>query len=137
MTATFTPDQPLLQNHTYVGHIKTIVKDLLGNRLQNEFIWTFSTGLVLSPMVLKTSPENNEVDVDIQKTIEASFSMPMSPGLIDSSFTLMQGMNKVVGVFSYYDTSAFFIPTNPLLPGTPEERFYNRTVIIDIITENK
>jgi hypothetical protein len=42
----------------------------------------------------------------------------MSPGSIDSSFKLMDGLNRVVGVFSYYDTTVYFIPAVPLLHGT-------------------
>ena len=78
----------------------------------------------MAPVVIKTTPQNLELDVDIMNPINASFSMPMNPGSLDSSFTLMQGTNKIVGVFSYYDTTAFFIPSNPLLPGT----LYSATV---------
>ena len=115
--ATFTPVDPLLENHTYVGYVKTIVKDYTGNHLQEEFSWTFSTGSVINPLVISTSPINLESDVPLNKTISASFSLPMNAGSIDSSFTLMQGMDRVVGVFSYYDNTAYFIPSSALLPG--------------------
>lgn len=116
--ASFTPTQPLQQNHTYVGHIKTLVKDFTGNHLQNEYTWTFSTGSILNPVVVKTDPDNLEIGVDINKTISATFNTPMNAGSIDSSFRLMQGSNRVIGVFSYYDTTAYFIPAVPLLSGT-------------------
>jgi len=122
--ASFTPSQPLLQNHTYVGYVKTLVKDHTGNHLQKEFTWTFSTGMVINPMVISTSPVNLEADVATNKTISATFSTPMNPGSIDSSFKLMQGLNKVVGVFSYYDTTAYFIPSTELLPG----KIYTATI---------
>lgn len=117
-TAIFTPDQPLLQNHTYVGHLKTMIKDFTGNHLQNEYTWTFSTGLIINPIVISTSPENLEMDVDVNKTVSATFNMPMDAASLDSSFTLMQGSNRIVGIFSYYDTTAYFIPSVPLSPGT-------------------
>ena len=69
--ASFTPSQPLLQNHTYVGYVKTLVKDHTGNHLQKEFTWTFSTGMVINPMVISTSPVNLEADVATNKTISA------------------------------------------------------------------
>lgn len=115
--ASFTPSQPLLQNHTYVGKVKTLVKDYTGNHLQKEFSWTFSTGVLLNPVVINTNPINLETDVDINKTISATFNMPMNPGSIDSSFRLLQGSNPIVGVFSYYDTTVFFTPSIPLSPG--------------------
>lgn len=116
-TASFTPDQPLLKNHTYVGHIKTSVMDLMGNHLKNEYTWTFSTGEILSPMVTLTEPGNLDEDVALNKTISATFNMPMSPNSIDSSFKLMLGTERIVGVFSYYDTTAYFIPAVPLKSG--------------------
>ncbi|MFM2424831.1 MAG: hypothetical protein RL747_375 [Bacteroidota bacterium] len=116
--AVFTPSQPLMQNHTYVGHVKNTVKDLFGNHLQKEFVWTFSTGSVVNPMVLFTDPQDLAVDVDVSSTISATFSSPMNAGSIDSSFKLMQGSTRIIGVFSYYDTTAYFIPSVPLMSGT-------------------
>ena len=46
-TASFIPDKTLIENHTYVGHVKTSVKDLMGNHLKNEYTWTFSTGQII------------------------------------------------------------------------------------------
>lgn len=43
-TAVFTPFSPLLPNTTYTGRVTTSVKDLLGNALQSDYVWTFSTG---------------------------------------------------------------------------------------------
>lgn len=116
--ATFTPVDPLLENHTYVGYVKTTVKDYTGNHLQEEFSWTFSTGLVIVPIVLRTSPVNLESDVDLNKTLTATFSTPMRAGSVDSSFKLMQGANQVAGIFSYSDSTASFKPSMPLLEGT-------------------
>lgn len=116
-TASFTPDQPLLSNHTYVGHIKVSVRDLQGNHMKSEYIWTFSTGLIISPMVISTNPENLELDVPLNKAVSAIFNMPMNSSSVDSSFKLMQGTERIVGVFSYYDSTAFFIPTLPLKSG--------------------
>src|SRR5665648_1014666 len=43
MTAFFTPATPLAPNTTYTGTIKAGVKDLMGNALQVDHIWSFST----------------------------------------------------------------------------------------------
>ena len=61
--ATFTPSVPLTANTTYTGMVKTSVKDKTGNALQTDYIWTFSTGVVLSPLVVSTDPANNETCV--------------------------------------------------------------------------
>lgn len=116
-TASFIPDKPLLENHTYVGHIKTSVMDLMGNHLKNDYTWTFSTGQIISPMVVFTNPDNLEIDVPINTAVSATFNMPMNASSIDSSFKLMQGVDRVIGVFSYYDSTAFFLPTLPLKSG--------------------
>ena len=49
-TASFTPSGPLAINTTYTGRVTTSVKDLTGNALQTDHIWTFSTGSTLSPV---------------------------------------------------------------------------------------
>ena len=41
--ATFTPSSPLTVNTTYTGTIKSTVKDLKGNSLQENYVWTFTT----------------------------------------------------------------------------------------------
>jgi hypothetical protein len=47
------------------------VKDLTGNALQVEKIWTFSTGLV-TPMVASTDPANNENNVVLNKLVSVT-----------------------------------------------------------------
>jgi len=42
-TASFTPSSPLLPFTVYKGTIKTSVKDLMGNALQKDYVWTFTT----------------------------------------------------------------------------------------------
>ena len=43
-TVIFTPSTPLSLNTTYTTRITTAAKDLLGNALQADHVWTFSTG---------------------------------------------------------------------------------------------
>jgi len=44
-TASFTPSSPLTPNTTYTGRVTSSVKDLMGNALQEDYVWTFSTGI--------------------------------------------------------------------------------------------
>jgi len=116
---TFTPNANLTPNTTYVGKITTYVKDLTGNALQEDFIWSFSTGATLQPIVVSTSPTNNETDVVVNKIVSATFNMPMSASSITaSSFTLKQGTTPVAGSVTYSGNTAFFAPTATLNPNT-------------------
>ena len=57
-TLSFVPSSPLAQNTTYTGTVKSSVKDLKGNALQTNYVWTFSTGVILSLTVVSTDPAN-------------------------------------------------------------------------------
>jgi hypothetical protein len=118
-TASFTPAQELESSMTYTGRVKTSVKDLDGNALQEEYVWSFSTGETISPMVIKTDPENNETGVVVNKIITATFSMPMNPASINTTtFTLNQGANVISGVVTYAGTIATFTPATSLNSNT-------------------
>lgn len=88
-TAVFIPEQLLLGNHTYTGRITTSVKDFMGNALQRDYVWTFSTGLLIAPMVISTDPYPTETGVALNKIISAKFSEPMNISTMnDSNFTV-------------------------------------------------
>lgn len=114
-TALFTPTSPLAENTTYTGRVKTSVKDLKGNALQVDYVWAFTTGLILRPIVISTDPISNATDVVFNKAITATFSMPMNPSTLNpTSFTVKQGLNNIPGTISYSGTTATFTPTLPL-----------------------
>jgi len=124
-TAVFIPDQPLMANHTYTGKISTAVKDFMGNALQRDYIWTFSTGVVLAPMVISTDPYNMETGVRLDKVISATFTVPMNNlTMNDSNFILMQGTNRISGNVTYHDSTLYFVPNSALLPNL----VYNATI---------
>ena len=119
VTATFTPTSPLAVNTTYTGRVTTAVKDMNGNALQTDYVWTFSTGATVSPVVIATDPLNNATGVTLNKTITASFNMAMDPLTINATtFTVKQGSTTVAGVVTYSGTTAYFTPTVPLAPNT-------------------
>jgi hypothetical protein len=49
VTAVFTPTSPLLPNTLYTATITTGARNLAGNTLATNFVWTFTTGNGLSP----------------------------------------------------------------------------------------
>jgi len=117
--ATFIPSSPLKVNTTYKGTVKTTVKDLKGNALQQDYVWTFSTGGTIAPMVISTDPAHLDSGVALNKIITATFNMPMDPLTLDATtYTLYQGTTQIFGAVNYSGTKAFFDPTTDLNPNT-------------------
>lgn len=115
----FNPTNLLLDNTTYTGRVKPIVKDLAGNLLQLEYIWSFSTSATISPMVVYTDPLNLDSNVAYNQVITATFNMPMELSTItDSSFKVFRGLTQITGQVSYAGLIAGFIPNTILEPYT-------------------
>jgi len=117
-TASFTPTGGFLPNTTYIARITTAAKDLYGNHVQTDYVWTFSTGATVVPTVISTNPVNNAINVPLTQKVNATFSLPMDPTTISSaSFILKQGLTPVTGTVSYTGTTATFTPTANLITG--------------------
>ena len=115
-TASFAPTLPLAENTTYTARITTKAKDLMGNFLQIDYVWAFSTGTLLRPVVITTDPFNNAIAVKFDKTISATFNMAMNPSTLNATtFKVNQGANAVAGAITYTGSTVSFVPTNPLL----------------------
>ena len=122
-SATFTPTGRLTTNTLYNGRVTTAVKDVAGNALQTDYIWTFTTGL--NPLVASTDPANLAVDVPLNKIITATFNMSMNPSTLNAStFTVKQGTTTVLGTITYAGTMVTFAPTTPLA----ENKVYTCTI---------
>ena len=114
-TATFTASTKFADNTTFTARITTAVKDLMGNALQADYVWTFSTGTTILPVVIATSPLNNAINVALNKVVTANFSMLIDPLTVSgTTFTLKQGAANVSGVVTYSGTTASFTPDNDL-----------------------
>jgi hypothetical protein len=122
-TALFTPTSRLSTNTLYTGTIKTSVKDVDGNALQTDYVWTFTTGL--NPLVVSTDPANLAIDVALNKVITATFNMSMDPLTLNAStFTVKQGTTAVLGTITYAGTMVSFTPSSPLA----ENKVYTCTI---------
>jgi hypothetical protein len=118
-TASFTPSSVFAPNTTYTATVKSSVKDLNGNALQADYVWTFSTGATLAPTVISNEPLNNATGVALNAMVTATFSVPMDPlTLTSTTFTLTQGATLITGTVSYAGTIASFKPASNLSPGT-------------------
>lgn len=119
VTATFTPSAPLAVNSTFIGRVKTSVKDVQGNALQEEYFWTFSTAATISPIVVTVNPADSSTGVVINQNLSATFNMAMNPATINTNtFTLMQAGNNITGTISYNGNKAGFNPSVDLSPNT-------------------
>ena len=91
-TATFTPTGDLDGNSDFTATITTWAEDLAGNPLASDYVWTFTTGAApdtTAPTVSATNPADFDVDVCINKTINATFDEAMDPLTITTAtFTL-------------------------------------------------
>jgi len=118
-TATFTSSTKFADNTTYEAKVTTGVKDLIGNALQTDYVWAFSTGTTVLPIIIATDPANGSTGVPINKTITATFSVDMDQSTITTStFTLYNGTISVLGVVSTNGAVASYDPTSILIPNT-------------------
>ena len=123
-TATFTPSAALLTNTIYTGTITNAVKDLAGNAMLVNHVWTFTTTGSL-PTVTSTDPTNNATNVVITKTATANFSKVMDPTTINAAtVTIFQGATQIFGAVSYLGTTMTF---NPVMDLT-NNRLYTATI---------
>lgn len=118
-TLKFIPKKALDYTTTYTGRVTTSVKDVLGNALQTDYVWSFTTVAPSVPRIIITDPANLATGIPLNKVISASFNEAMNPATITAtSFTLKNGTATVVGTITYNNNLASFTPTNKLAPNT-------------------
>lgn len=118
-TMRFVPDSLLAENTTYRGTISHSLRDLKGNLMQEDYVWTFSTGDVLSPMITCSDPVLDATNVEVTKIVKVCFSMAMQPAsFVSNSFVLQNGNDFVSGTVTYANEVAFFTPDQQLLNNT-------------------
>ena len=122
VTATFNPFSTLAPYTLQTATITTGARDLAGNALAADFVWSFTTGTTTdttAPSVSFTVPANAATGVAIGGNIAVAFSEAMDPLTITTAtFTLMQGATPVTGTVSYAGVTATFNPTGALAPST-------------------
>ena len=113
----FKPTLLLLPGKTYTATISTAAKNVAGVPMASNYTWTFSTPIV--PFVVSTDPAPLAIDVQLNKTITATFNIAMDPAtLVDPATTFSvkdQLNNNIVGVVTYSGLTASFNPNLPLL----------------------
>ena len=120
-TASFTPSVNLIAGTEYTATITTGAKSLIGIPLVNNYVWKFTTVSAVVPKIILTDPINGTTSVAVNKTIGATFDMPMDRATLVSpatTFSLNQGTTAVAGTVTYSSANAYFKPSVDLLPGT-------------------
>jgi hypothetical protein len=79
LSASFTPAQDLNPDRVYMATISWTVRDLNGINMENDYVWTFSTGTSVLPMVVLTDPLNLATNVPLNQVIVATFNVAMNP----------------------------------------------------------
>jgi hypothetical protein len=121
-TANFKPTGNLTPSTPYTATLTTGVKDLAGNALAANKVWSFTTGTTLdstAPTVRSTIPLDAATGVLLNSTVNAAFSEAMSAATLNTTtFTLKQGTTPVLGSVTSVGTIATFKPAGNLISGT-------------------
>jgi hypothetical protein len=124
-TATFTPNSTLAANTTFTATITTGAKDLAGNALASNRVWTFTTGATpdtASPTVTLLNPANLKTNVALNKKIAATFSESIDPLTLTTGNVTIKGPDNVsvVGTLNYDALTriATFTPSGNLTANT-------------------
>ncbi|MBE0502884.1 MAG: DUF3494 domain-containing protein [Desulfuromonadales bacterium] len=124
VTAVFAPTNPLISDTLYTATITTGATDLDGNALASNYVWSFTTGLMvdaIAPLVASTVPLDLATDVATNTSVTATFSEAMNPATISTAtFSVKEtDLGTVVGgTVNLVGTTATFTPTNLLTANT-------------------
>src|SRR5207249_4956488 len=112
VTATFNPLNTLAPNTIYTATITTGARDLAGNALISDFVWSFTTGATpdtTAPTVSFAVSANAATGVAINQTLSLPVALPIYPLTITTvTLTLKQGTTAVAGTVSYAGVTATF-----------------------------
>jgi hypothetical protein len=112
------PGEPgLLENTKYTVTVTTHCKDLAGNPMKENYVFTFTTGMTTVPTILRTDPLNGDVNVPLSTDIEITFSKEMNLTTVESAFSISP---QVTGEFSMLkgNITVVFTPDKPLKKAT-------------------
>lgn len=122
LTAGFAPTANLAANTLYTATVTAAAKDLAGNAMLVDYVWTFTTGAapdLVRPTVTSTDPINLATGVALDKKVTATFSEIMDPLSVNTqTFTLRTGNTAVLGTIVYNGLTATFSPLASLAPST-------------------
>ncbi len=111
-SATFTPLTALAFGTPYTATVAAGVRDLAGNPMLNDFVWSFQTipvsSDIIPPVVTAVTPTGGATGVAANVSLGVLFSEPVVPATI--AFTLSTGAVTVPCGMNYSGTAATFVP---------------------------
>jgi hypothetical protein len=129
-SATFSPSALLGIGTQYTATVKgglvAGVKDLAGNAMASDFVFSFTTGSTAdttAPTLIVTGAVDGATGLPVNRSSTATFSEAMNPLTLASpatTFTVKEFVsgNSVAGVVTYLGNTATFKPNLNLLPLT-------------------
>jgi len=139
--ATFAPDAPLSPSLDYTATISVVAESSNGEPMAIAHEWNFKTGLLLdieAPLLLSTDPLDLEIDVSVDRSINATFDEPMNAALIDNTtFTVtcqLPCVSPPSGTVTYLgNTATFVLPNGAYLESDTE---YTATIAAEDLAAN-
>jgi hypothetical protein len=124
LSAVFIPSGVLAASTQYTVTVSTAVKDLAGNPMAANYVWSWTTGATADltpPTVTSVTPADLAVNVATASAVNATFSKAMNPLTLNTvSFTVRQGVTNLAGLVSTSPggTIATFMPSTALASNT-------------------
>ncbi|MFH1700703.1 MAG: Ig-like domain-containing protein [Candidatus Zixiibacteriota bacterium] len=109
------PYNNLEYNTEYTITIRAGIADTIGNIMDADYKWSFTTGLG-SSFLESTYPVNGQSQIPLNAVITVTFANEMNPATINSNTFYLN--NNVAGTVTYSNRIARFTPNNNLLPDT-------------------
>ncbi len=105
--AAFEQKNPLIPGKIYWAHLSHFIQDKAGNEMTEDMVWKFSTippEDTVSPKVLRFSPGQKEVNVDVTENIAVFFDEPIDARSLNPfTFRITQGRKVISGKIIYFD----------------------------------
>ncbi len=123
-TAVCKPDNDLAYNTSYAAWVSAGVKDLAGNPMVDDKVWSFTTGAApdtTPPRVVDIQPAKGNTSVSTSSVISIVFSEPLDPSTVSPATIKLSNVNgDIPGAVSYNGATAAatFRPTFSLSHNT-------------------
>jgi hypothetical protein len=122
LVGAFDPTDDLSFSTMYTATMTIGAKNLAGDALARDYVWSFRTGAApdtTAPKIRSTLPANNAIDVPVNQRLAATFSEVMAPvSITPTTFVLRKGQTQIPGTIVYAGLTATFKPSVTLTSDT-------------------
>jgi parallel beta-helix repeat protein len=121
---TFTPSSQLSSETSYIVTITTEAKDVLGNWMEDTYLFSFTSADIEPPKISKTLPFDGETNVEINVDIIVTFNEPMQPSTVTYScipdpdgWSVSWSSDNTIATFSHNDFGSEITYTFQIIAG--------------------